>query len=304
MKCDKAREMIFDFLDSGEIGGSLEEHLENCESCRNEFDNLKSAISTLTPATKLDPEEGFTARVMEQIGKDSLKVTPISRKPTKSMFAKVIGIAATLLIIFNLPFFDIARDDLSKTDKEKKEAFSLLSAAFAAESTFKSQGIMHWETQVKMIPTINRPDTWAPLESPREGLDKKHTFLHFDNNNKKGMHIYYDNNWYDADSGYFARLIQDENRAAIFACCFDGTTFYFLERDSGGNSYEYFKNDPNRSFNEIEKYINGGYRSGLSSNIENIYDAYINDNKTVKTVRRLQTDNNQEYTGNILPDSE
>lgn len=304
MKCDIAREMIFDFLESGEIDNSLKSHLESCESCRMEFDNLKSTIDSITPSVKLEIAEGFTSRVMAQIGNKTEQVLPIRRKPSKSLFAKAIAIAATLLIAFNLPFFDLNRDDISSADKEKKEAFSLLSAAFAAESTFKSQGIMHWETRVEEKTWKNSRYTFSPVIAPEIDPELKDIYLCLNNDDADQNQIYYKQFWYDADSGYFAMLIQDWNEAPLFAACYDGKAYHILSRENGNGLFEHtIEKDTDSIYVWIENFINSGSSTGLSNNLKETFESKFNDIekhsdniKIVKTVNQITGENDSNIT--------
>ena len=104
MDCKQCREWINDALDSN-LGDREKEfiaHVEACNECRSEFEELKEMMQAIRNLPELEVPEGFRSRWQEAVkhaAKD-LVVIPLWRKPA---FKVALGIAAAAMIALNIP---------------------------------------------------------------------------------------------------------------------------------------------------------------------------------------------------------
>jgi len=89
----------------------IEKHLEECDECRNEYEEMKIIFDLLLDHPVILPPEDFTKRIMDQIG------YKIESRKTNTLMMKKWGIsfvAAGLLIFVLNTSLGYSIDDVSK----------------------------------------------------------------------------------------------------------------------------------------------------------------------------------------------
>lgn len=101
-KCDRFRELISlyidDMLDEKEKL-ELEEHLQGCEDCKNELEEIKQLVNSCREMEVKEPPEYLTPLIMNSVRKDALK-TGLLNRIIKKANPKVISVAAAALLLF------------------------------------------------------------------------------------------------------------------------------------------------------------------------------------------------------------
>lgn len=99
MNCEKIRKEMSVYIDGMLIGKKakeFEEHLKSCESCSNEFDELKGLIDEINGLEQIELPENYHLELMEKITKTEVSQKKV-RKPVIN-FRQYTGIAAGVVI--------------------------------------------------------------------------------------------------------------------------------------------------------------------------------------------------------------
>jgi len=78
MKCSKCRKLLIEFSEGrleGELGRTLQKHIENCASCRQELDSFQSSLELMDAARRLRkvpyPPADFVGQVMQSVAQNA-----------------------------------------------------------------------------------------------------------------------------------------------------------------------------------------------------------------------------------------
>lgn len=102
MGCERYYELLSARLD-GELtpneAHELEDHVAQCPGCAALAEQLEGLHEGFSALEEIPAPDGFTHRVMEQIGKEEKKVLPLIRRP---QIRALVGVAACLAICFGV----------------------------------------------------------------------------------------------------------------------------------------------------------------------------------------------------------
>ena len=114
MNCDEVRNLLFSYIDN-EIDEDekllIEEHIENCDECKNEFEEYKLIIKALNDLPDEEPPAGYCKRLHEKllnskitVFKDESVIESNKPKRIKSKYGwlKYGSLAAALVLVFTV----------------------------------------------------------------------------------------------------------------------------------------------------------------------------------------------------------
>lgn len=114
MNCDEIRNLIFSYIDD-EIDEDdkllVEEHIENCDECRNELEEYRLIIKALNNLPDEEPPEGYCKRLHEKLLNSKVTVfkdeknmvgNTSKRKKGKYGWVKYGSLAAALVLVFTV----------------------------------------------------------------------------------------------------------------------------------------------------------------------------------------------------------
>ncbi|MCI8341758.1 MAG: DUF4349 domain-containing protein [Firmicutes bacterium] len=104
MECDKYLEMISLYID-GELNKQeqeeLSKHMEVCENCKSEYENIKEVVNMLNKTEYLPLPKGYHEKLMEKIEKEKVESVKFTQRLNRkiSMNKKYISIAAGFVVL-------------------------------------------------------------------------------------------------------------------------------------------------------------------------------------------------------------
>ncbi|MCQ4725159.1 DUF4349 domain-containing protein [Anaerotignum faecicola] len=104
MECEKALELISLYID-GELNKEEQEeiikHMEQCESCKKEYDSLKEMVETLKEMEYMPLPEGYHERLMDKIENAKVERADFTGKDKnkRNIWKKYVSIAAGLFVV-------------------------------------------------------------------------------------------------------------------------------------------------------------------------------------------------------------
>ena len=101
MKCDQVHEAFLDYLDNKLDGNRklrFEEHLSNCNNCKEDFEALKIYLSSVKRLNKVQAPSKLKEKIILKLNNPKTKL-PKNGKTLK-LIKYISGVAASILILF------------------------------------------------------------------------------------------------------------------------------------------------------------------------------------------------------------
>jgi hypothetical protein len=171
MKCLKAKQLIQEYLDhhiSEEEKGNLEQHIQTCSSCREEFkkwENFFSDVKILSE--KESAPAGMTQSIMSQIQNKQVTIQPSWWERLKHVLSiprfslKWIGAAAVALVAFtvfiNFNLFSPGMNPNGLTEVQ----FSLRAGAESLSSVAVVGDFNDWNPNKHLLRDENEDGIWT-----------------------------------------------------------------------------------------------------------------------------------------------
>jgi hypothetical protein len=171
MKCLKAKQLIQEYLDhhiSEEEKGNLEQHIQTCSSCREEFkkwENFFSDVKILSE--KESAPAGMTQSIMSQIQNKQVTIQPSWWERLKHVLSiprfslKWIGAAAVALVAFtvfiNFNLFSPGMNPNGLTEVQ----FSLRAGAESLSSVAVVGDFNDWNPNKHLLQDENEDGIWT-----------------------------------------------------------------------------------------------------------------------------------------------
>ncbi len=120
MDCRKARELlpghVDDVLSSSERA-SLLEHLNQCESCRNEWQSLESVVRMVRSLPEVNPPSAFRAQLFQRLQSETPVVVVHSRRTARARWYQwSVAAAAVLALLWSVRFASVRPSAQRPTD--------------------------------------------------------------------------------------------------------------------------------------------------------------------------------------------
>jgi hypothetical protein len=144
MKCEQVLSLLSRFQDNEcdpQTASGIHLHLQKCDHCRQEFDQMSQTIAKLKTIKDVEPAANFTATVMKNLpAQQSFHLIPAP----SLIYSAVFIIFFTLGIFLTLPL---------KTDKKTENTEVTL-----VQLLIESQNRNHFSAQYKTIELIHSGD--------------------------------------------------------------------------------------------------------------------------------------------------
>jgi len=127
MKCKEIQENLSAYLDKelSEIEIKLvEKHLKECLECSSLLSSLKKAVNILQAMPALNVSEKFTENLFHKINSKDTKILFFPKNINKKILSYVV-IAACLLLVIKITFFQRENLQISKINKMKQKKLTL-----------------------------------------------------------------------------------------------------------------------------------------------------------------------------------
>jgi anti-sigma factor RsiW len=115
MNCENIRELLNAYIDgilSDKDRAVVESHLQTCNDCRNELDELKAAIKLVRGMDRIVPPPWFAEQVMSKVREDAVKEKGIIQSlfyplhikvPIQAFATVVVAILAVVIYKYSVP---------------------------------------------------------------------------------------------------------------------------------------------------------------------------------------------------------
>ena len=190
--CKNDMHQLFDESADTSLVAALKNHIEDCQSCSVEFDEMQNVITTLQPKKEINAPLFLKQNIINDLSKNNINVKEgnVKRMQLSPFIKRVMAVAAVIMaIVISIFFFD-KNDDSGNTAKAASSFFEnsiiandlvknmiiKFSVRTEPKDNFELIGKENNMVEHTIIKTFDKPEKWR--------LEKPGRIVLFDGNNQ------------------------------------------------------------------------------------------------------------------------